>query len=57
MRTLADARCTLLSRLIDHAPLLPDALVGVARAAVSEHSFVLARFVCPASRRGPLGML
>jgi len=46
-----------LTRLIDHAPLFPPASLGMAaavaedaRARASEHSWMLARFVCPASR-------
>jgi len=56
-----DARVALLSRLIDHAPLfppaemtLPDALEEDRRARESRSAFVLARFVCPASRLGEL---
>ena len=56
-----DARVALLSRLIDHAPLfppasldLPDALAEDIRARESQASFMLARFVCPASRLGEL---
>jgi len=56
-----DARVALLSRLIDHAPLfppaemtLPDALEEDRRARESTSAFVLARFVCPASRLGEL---
>ncbi len=52
-----DARVALLSRLIDHAPLFPpaemtlhDALEEDRRARESASAFVLARFVCPASR-------
>ena len=52
-----DARRTLLTRLIDHAPLFPpatlpleEALAEDARARASPHAFLLARFVCPASR-------
>jgi hypothetical protein len=55
--SLADARVALLSRLIDHAPLfppaaleLPEALEEDQRARASTASFMLARFVCPASR-------
>jgi hypothetical protein len=55
--TVEDARVALLSRLIDHAPLfppasleLPDALAEDRRARESPSAFVLARFVCPASR-------
>jgi len=56
-----DARVTLLSRLIDHAPLFPPASMGLsdalaedARARESRDTFMLARFVCPASRLGEL---
>lgn len=59
MEILEDARRALLSRLIDHAPLfppasmeLPDALAEDARARESPASFMLARFVCPASILG-----
>ena len=52
-----DARHALLARLIDHAPLFPpaslpldEALAEDARAAASEHAWMLGRFVCPASR-------
>jgi hypothetical protein len=52
-----DARLALLSRLIDHAPLfppatlrLPDAIAEDARARESRDAFMLARFVCPATR-------
>jgi hypothetical protein len=52
----ADARHALLTRLIDHAPMFPPASLGAqealeedARAAASEHAFVLARLVWPAS--------
>lgn len=52
-----DARLALLSQLIDHAPLfppaslpLPDAIAEDARARESRHAFMLARFVCPATR-------
>jgi len=52
-----DARHALLSRLIDHAPLFPPAslpleaaLAEDLRARESPWSFMLARFVCPASR-------
>ncbi len=61
MATPSDARIALLSGLIDHAPLfppasldLPDALAEDARARESAASFVLARFVCPASRLAEL---
>ena len=46
-----------LSHLIDHAPLFPPASLDMpaavdedARARASEHAWMLARFVCPASR-------
>jgi hypothetical protein len=52
-----DARNALLGRLIDHAPTFPpasllpaEALAEDARARVSQHAFVLARLVWPASR-------
>jgi len=52
-----DARVALLSRLIDHAPLfppaslpLPEAVEEDRRARESAFSFMLGRFVCPASR-------
>lgn len=52
-----DARLALLSRLIDHAPLfppaslpLPHAIAEDARARESRDAFMLARFVCPATR-------
>lgn len=52
-----DARTALLGRLIDHAPQfpparleLPAAVAEDERARASSHSFVLARYVCPASR-------
>jgi hypothetical protein len=52
-----DARIALLSRLIDHAPLFPPASLDLAdaieedrRARESPASFMLGRFVCPASR-------
>lgn len=61
MTTPGDARRALLSRLIDHAPLFPpasmslaDALEEDARAQASPHAWVLARFVCPASRLAEL---
>ncbi|HSI96775.1 MAG TPA: hypothetical protein VK926_00290, partial [Gaiellaceae bacterium] len=57
MGAFSDARVALLERLIDHAPLFPpasldleDALEEDLRARGSVSSFVLARFVCPASR-------
>jgi len=56
-----DARSALLGRLIDHAPLFPpaslaleEALAEDRRARESASSFVLGRFVCPASRLGEL---
>jgi len=59
--SLADARIALLSRLIDHAPLFPPASLGLPealaedrRARESASSFMLARFVCPASRLSEL---
>ena len=59
-----DARRALLTRLIDHAPLFPpatlplaEALAEDARAGASPHAFLLARFVCPASRLGELPKL
>ena len=61
MRISEDARVALLSRLIDHAPLfppaemtLPDALEEDRRARESRSAFVLARFVCSASRLAEL---
>ena len=57
-----DARRALLSRLIDHAALFPpasmsmaDALAEDRRARESPESWLLARFVCPASRLHELG--
>jgi hypothetical protein len=51
-----------LARLIDHAPMFPPAsldleaaMVESARARASEHSWMLARFVCLASRLEVLG--
>ena len=51
----------LLSELIDHAPLFPpatlpleEALEDHRRARASPHSWMVARFVCPASRLGEL---
>jgi predicted transcriptional regulator len=56
-----DARQALLARLIDHAPLFPpaslplaEALAEDARAVGSPHSWMLGRFVCPASRLAEL---
>lgn len=52
-----DARVALLSRLIDHAPLFPpaslpleEAVAADRRARADAAAFILARFVCPASR-------
>lgn len=57
MQLHGDARVALLSRLIDHAPLyppaslpLPDAIAEDERARASRDAFMLARFVCPATR-------
>jgi hypothetical protein len=57
MEAHVDARRVLLSRLIDHAPLFPPASLSLpearaedARARESRDAFMLARFVCPASR-------
>jgi len=59
--SLEDARVALLARLIDHAPLFPpasleleDALAEDERARASANAFMLARFVCPASRLAEL---
>jgi len=56
-----DARVALLSRLIDHAPLfppasleLPEAIGEDRRASAHPASFMLGRFVCPASRLSEL---
>lgn len=56
-----DARAALLARLIDHAPQFPPASLGLAaavaedqRARASRHAFLLARYVCPASRLSEL---
>jgi hypothetical protein len=53
----SDARSALLGRLIDHAPLfppasmsLPDAAAEDRRARESPYAWMLARFVCPASK-------
>ena len=61
MGTADDARVALLSRLIDHAPLFPpaslpldEAVAEDGRARGSASAFVLARFVCPASRLAEL---
>ena len=61
MEVYDDARVTLLSQLIDHAPLFPpaslalsDAVAEDARARESRDAFMLARFVCPATRLGEL---
>jgi hypothetical protein len=60
--TATDARRALLERLIDHAALFPPASLPTAaalaedrRARASDASFLLRRFVCPASRLGELG--
>jgi hypothetical protein len=52
-----DARSALLGRLIDHAPLfppasmsIPDAAAEDRRARESPYAWMLARFVCPASK-------
>ena len=57
-----DARRALLARLIDHAPLFPpaslplaDALADHERARTSDASWMVNRFVCPASRLSELG--
>lgn len=57
----SDARPALLERLIDHAPMYPPASLSLEaavaedeRARGSESSFLLGRFVCPASRLGEL---
>src|SRR5215831_17177773 len=54
--TAEDARVALLSRLIDHAPLFPPASLPLSeaieedrRARESGATYVLGRFVCPAS--------
>ena len=64
METHDDARIALLMRLIDHAPLFPPASLPFpaavaedARAQASRNAFMLARFVCPATRLGELGDL
>ncbi len=61
VKPTGDARIALLSRLIDHAPLfppasldLPDAVEENHRARESSSSFMLGRFVCPASRLSEL---
>jgi hypothetical protein len=58
----SDARGALLGRLIDHAALfppasmsLPDAVAEDRRARESPYAWMLARFVCPASRLEALG--
>ncbi|MBD0348337.1 MAG: hypothetical protein ICV59_04215 [Thermoleophilia bacterium] len=55
--TATDARCALLARLIDHAPLYPPAslpldaaLADHERARMSDAAWMVNRFVCPASR-------
>jgi hypothetical protein len=59
--SVEDARVALLSRLIDHAPMFPPASLELAeavdedaRARESAYSFMLGRFVCPASRLAEL---
>jgi len=59
--TADDARIALLTRLVDHAPLfppasleLPDAIEEDRRARESTSAFMLARFVCPATRLAEL---
>ena len=61
MGSLEDARVALLARLIDHAPLFPpasleleDAVAEDERARASANAFMLARFVCLASRLAEL---
>ena len=61
MGSTDDARVALLSRLIDHAPLfppasldLPEAVEEDRRARAHSASFMLGRFVCPASRLAEL---
>src|SRR6266545_4992867 len=56
-----DARHALLQRLIDHAPLFPpaslqldEALADHRRARSSSEAWMVARFVCPASRLAEL---
>lgn len=56
-----DARFALLARLIDHAPLFPPASLPLPAAVEEDRSaresswsFMLGRFVCPASRLGEL---
>jgi hypothetical protein len=58
----SDARSALLGRLIDHAPLfppasmtVPDAAAEDRRARESPYAWMLARFVCPASKLEGLG--
>jgi hypothetical protein len=57
-----DARSALLGRLIDHAPLfppasmsIPDAAAEDRRARESPYAWMLARFVCPASKLEAVG--
>ncbi|MFO7571745.1 MAG: hypothetical protein R6W48_03995 [Gaiellaceae bacterium] len=61
MEASPDARRALLGRLIDHAPQFPPAALELSaavaedeRARESRHAFVLARYVCPASRLAEL---
>ena len=58
----SDARSALLGRLIDHAPTFPPASMSVPDAAAedrrareSPYGWMLARFVCPASKLEALG--
>jgi hypothetical protein len=58
----SDARGALLGRLIDHAALfppasmsVPDAVAEDRRARQGPYAWMLARFVCPASKLAPLG--
>jgi hypothetical protein len=62
VETRTDARCALLERLIDHAPLFPpasmsmeEALAEDARVRARPSGWMVARFVCPASRLSELG--
>jgi hypothetical protein len=58
----SDARSALLGRVIDHAALFPPASMSIAdavaedrRARESPYEWMLARFVCPASKLAALG--
>jgi hypothetical protein len=60
--TASDARSALLGRLIDHAALFPPASMSVPEAAAEDrraregpYGWMLARFVCPASKLEALG--